>query len=1100
MKSRFSLRRLTQSISRNRRKAASRASSRRPRLETLEDRRLMIVGVNGIPAAAPDFTGVVAVDMSGASTPNQLAPSCTGTLLSTGRHILTAAHCLTNDDTGAWDVPMVTVVFETSNGRVLMDVPSSSFHKPSTWDGFNQDGSTDDLAIITLPRQAPAGATRHPIYQGTDEVGRWFYEVGYGQSGFVGGGPSVFDGVKRMGTNFFDAAIGPNSAVLRYDLDRHPDDWAGAADPSNPSARTNEIIGAPGDSGGPLFLWGPSGQLEVAAVHSASMNNTDHHWGDRASNARVSSHVSWINGILAQSNAYDFVLNLNHESAGNNGAADTIELRRSGSLAEVLINGQVFHSDTASQIRSISVTGSNDQDVVIVSAGGMNMPIRVDGGAGDDQLIVRGTAFNDAATLLGNVITLQPQVIFAFAARVTHDRMDRVQIEGLGGSDSITADFTSGVPIPAGGLTVDGGAGSGTNQLTLQGHAFDQETYRASGGRSGEIGLARLAGSTHTIRYSNLDTINDTAGSTNGTSLAFHATGAANTINVVAGPTIAGVATSQINGAGGFATLNFANKFLLDLNAGGGADTITINDPNLDSRIRSLVVDGEDGDDLLTVEFAAGSPLPEFDLSFTGRAGNDRLRLQGNAYYHDTYVMSGADSGRIDLGTIFNISPPEQIYFTGVETIDDLGRAPSLIQSLGTRFNFQTTAGAEVMSVVAGPVINNVATTQIYGVGVPIVNFARKVQATINAGEGADTIYVTHAPAGTPLIVSGGGGDDAVVVGDAVRGVDNFAGAVTVRGDGHVVSDSLIINDRGSAAGQSYVVSSSRVVRGAAVVNYAGLERVRVNAGRHNDAFSLQSASVPGVALSLDGGAGADTLTGPSANNAWRVNNTNAGSVNGVTFSTMENLTGGPLADVFTFNNARSVSGAVSGGAGADTLNYAAWLTGVNVDLATGVATAAGQGVSEIENVVGGAAADRLIGNDLDNLLVGNASDDVLAGGLGRDVMIGGLGLDRLDGGDGEDLLIGGRTSHDGIARNLDAIMAEWTRTDLAYRDRIDHLLGAVAGGRNGGVLLTAATVSDDAGAADRLTGGGSLDWFFRDLNDRILDPNVGGPETVTVI
>ncbi len=62
----------------------------------------------------------------------------------------------------------------------------------------------------------------------------------------------------------------------------------------------------------------------------------------------------------------------------------------------------------------------------------------------------------------------------------------------------------------------------------------------------------------------------------------------------------------------------------------------------------------------------------------------------------------------------------------------------------------------------------------------------------------------------------------------------------------------------------------------------------------------------------------------------------------------------------------------------------------------------------------------------------------------------------------GEDILIGGTTSHSGgtsatpTAANvsaLNAIMAEWKRTDLAYAARGGHLQAA-SGGLNGSTLL----------------------------------------------
>jgi hypothetical protein len=80
----------------------------------------------------------------------------------------------------------------------------------------------------------------------------------------------------------------------------------------------------------------------------------------------------------------------------------------------------------------------------------------------------------------------------------------------------------------------------------------------------------------------------------------------------------------------------------------------------------------------------------------------------------------------------------------------------------------------------------------------------------------------------------------------------------------------------------------------------------------------------------------------------------------------------------------------------------------------------------------------------------------------------------------------------------LGAVMAEWTRTNLGYEDRIAHLTGAVGGGLNGTVLLTSSTVFGDMGSVDTLWGRGGLDWFFASLEDSLRDRLPG--EVVTAI
>ena len=159
-----------------------------------------------------------------------------------------------------------------------------------------------------------------------------------------------------------------------------------------------------------------------------------------------------------------------------------------------------------------------------------------------------------------------------------------------------------------------------------------------------------------------------------------------------------------------------------------------------------------------------------------------------------------------------------------------------------------------------------------------------------------------------------------------------------------------------------------------------------------------------------------------------------------------------------------------------------------------------------IENVIGTALVDHFTGNALNNVLSGGAGNDVLSGSDGADILIGGAGADSLTGGNGEDLLLGANYTQQANVAALNALMAEWGRTDLAYSGRIDHLTGAVSGGNNGSFLLTTGgspTVTDDA-AIDTMTGGSTaLDWFFSHTGtnaDIVTDINAGGTETVTTV
>jgi hypothetical protein len=113
-----------------------------------------------------------------------------------------------------------------------------------------------------------------------------------------------------------------------------------------------------------------------------------------------------------------------------------------------------------------------------------------------------------------------------------------------------------------------------------------------------------------------------------------------------------------------------------------------------------------------------------------------------------------------------------------------------------------------------------------------------------------------------------------------------------------------------------------------------------------------------------------------------------------------------------------------------------------------------------------------------------------VAGGTdGRNLMIAGATAATLVGGTGEDILIGGTTAWDDNPAALAAIMAEWSRTDLSYRQRLVHLVRG--GGLNGSYVLNPSTVTAN-GLANTLTGDGGRDIFFVDGFDTAdFDPGM---------
>jgi hypothetical protein len=409
-----------------------------------------------------------------------------------------------------------------------------------------------------------------------------------------------------------------------------------------------------------------------------------------------------------------------------------------------------------------------------------------------------------------------------------------------------------------------------------------------------------------------------------------------------------------------------------------------------DIRVLSATTDG--GTQLtVTYQIATSDVAAPFDLSFY-RSNDAQFDNSDTAL--DTVTLSNAADGTIGMHTkVFTIGGAAgQIALPGAGAAQVTGDYQLLAVLDPT--NAVSTASVNKTAVltgayhvagggvfVQGGLVNDTLTLSVTGSNLSVVlngttysyavSDTALVQAWTHAGN--DTVNVLSTALNVPVTTYLGSGNETVNVGDASNTLNGIQGPLVLDGGGG--TDQLLINDQGNTVGQSFTVTSISISRsGTASISYTSLKGITINAGSGNDTATI--VSTPSTTpVTINGGAGLDTLVGPNLPDFWTISSANGGKVRNVSFTGMENLTGGTGADIFQFSGTGNLTGSLSGGGGGDQLDFSLLTDSgangraVTVNLQTGVATRAdglnliGGTFSGIRFVAGStAAANTLIG------------------------------------------------------------------------------------------------------------------------------------------
>ena len=718
----------------------------------------------------------------------------------------------------------------------------------------------------------------------------------------------------------------------------------------------------------------------------------------------------------------------------------------------------------------------------------------------DQRVDLRPEGISDVYGLVGNLVIARDTLIENFIAGFGNDavigNMASNHLEGRDGDDELRGNEGNDVlEGGAGADRLDGGAG------------LDWVSYAGSDTavtvrlRDGFVGRGHAEGDT-------LSNFENVRGSAHGDIL-----GGNHSANHLDG----GAGNDGLWGSGG--------DDVLEGGAGadrlyGGTGTDWASYQGSDAGVTVNLGDGTvsgghaEGDEISDIENLLGSAYRDILIGdggvndLDGGAGDDELRanegddvLKGNE--GNDVLEGGAGADRLDGGAGL-----DWVSYAGSDTAVTVrlrdgfvGRGHAEGDSISNLENVRGSAYGDILggNHSANHLDGGAGNDGLWGSGGDDV---------LEGGAGADRLY-------------GGTGTDWASYQGSDAGVTVNLGDGTVSG-GHAEGDE--ISDIENLLGSAY----RDILIGDGGVNDldggAGDDELRGNEG--DDVLEGGAG-----ADRLDGGAGLDWVSYAGSNTAVTVRLRDGfvgrGHAEGDSISNFENVRGSAHGDILGGNHsANHLDGGagndglwgsggddvLEGGAGADRLyggtgtdwaSYQGSDAGVTVNLGDGTVSgghAEGDEISDIENLLGSAYRDILIGDGGVNDLDGGAGDDELQGNEGDDVLEGDVGSDRLYGGNGADRLDGG-VGHDELwGDDGDDVLEGNLGFDQLYggagADRLDGGVGRdELWGDDGDDVLEGGVGADllyGGPGSDRMNGGNGDDKFWGDNGGDILDGGAG--------
>jgi Ca2+-binding RTX toxin-like protein len=555
-------------------------------------------------------------------------------------------------------------------------------------------------------------------------------------------------------------------------------------------------------------------------------------------------------------------------------------------------------------------------------------------------------------------------------------------------------DFSNGTPIPAAGISYDGGA-DGNDSLDLIGGSVTDVSHTFTSASSGLVSVDGLV-----VTYSGLEPISDLLAAQTRTFefgdaadvVTIEDLGASNDGRAI----ISSISTSE--------SVDFrvpANS--IEILLGGSNDSLMVSsfDGNF---LGSFIVDGEAGNDTINLTGLA------VETSIAGGAGNDNITGSGGAdlIFGDAgndVINGGAGNdtafGGAGADTLTGGDGTNQLHGQGTsfdvvrETVsgtvvlaDSSSQTASLTWDGGSNIlrkdefiELTGTAGVENIDL-SGFDLHPRGITVLAGegadviVGSPLADFLEGQDGndTISGGAGADFIDlgdgndIGRGDDGADLIF-GGDGDDEINGGNQTDIIDaGLADTLDIVNGGGSSADRLLVELSGNVALNGKIIPRN----GTGNILIQRVEKLEITGSDGDDRFDFSSYF---GAVTLNAGAGDDTYFGTEQGDVVR---------------------GGDGDDV------------IEGNAGND-------------------------------YVLGGAGNDAIRGGEGSDIFVGDLGNDTMLGGVGNDFLLGSGGRDVLLGEEGDDVVRGQGTA-DQVSAGGNGVAP--SPGDILLIDAVDQVFG----------------------------------------------------------